>query len=347
MKSLFIALLLLTSRNSFSKESWHSNKPIAEYYHSMPGRLGRIDNTLSILVQPKVREGYDDSLEFSINKYLPHTKARHISRVNNEIIYDQFYEFGHLSLRTIPKYLVIKNSTKHLIVAGDSNTFGDGVSIENTLPVLLSKKLPATTPYNWGIRGGGPNNTLALMEFFPWEKTIKESKGLFIYNYYDFLIERVIGFKSYIHWTDGFTPYYDLNSHGVATYQGNFNQRFLTKIFKIMNSVEWISDLLPILPRPSHEHSVILSKVFLKMYETYKTKFPQGQFYVAINYNFHHSLPGRLDALQAELRKNKVPFFVVPNVTYSDEYLFKDFHLNIKGHQLEADLFSKALSQVH
>lgn len=199
-------------------------------------------------------------------------------------------------------------------------------------------------PCNFGIRGGGPNNTLAMMEFLDWDKLIQEKKGLFIYNYYDFLIERVIGTRDYINWSKGVTPYYSLDSENIATYQGSFNSRYLTTFFKFINKFEWLKKALPVLPRPNHEHTVLLGKIFLKMFNIYKTKFPDGKFYVVINLNFHPAHPERMEALVRELYKNKVPYLVLPKKHLHDfKYLYRDFHLNAKGHQLEADLISQAL----
>ncbi|MEA9356365.1 hypothetical protein SHI21_09135 [Bacteriovorax sp. PP10] len=342
MQYLTLLFSLLLSYVSFAQENSPSKLPIIENHSTYTVRGYTIENSF-YTQQPPLPRDYGLSIEYSINTFSPFTTTRHISKVGNEVTFDVTYESAELGLRKIPAEFIPKQPSEHLIVAGDSNTFGDGVSIENTLPVLLSQKIPGTRPYNWGIRGAGPNNTLAMMEFLPWEKTIHESRGTFIYNHYDFLIERVIGFKDYIQWSEGKSPYYNLNDKGVATYQGNFNTRFLTRIFQVMNYVKWINNLFPILPRPRYQHTVILAKVYLKMFEEYKKKFPEGNFLVAINYNFHWPLPGRLEDLQTELKKNKVPFVVMPFVTDDEKYLLKDLHLNPKGHQLELDILLKVL----
>lgn len=303
----------------------------------------KVENTYSIVSQPPLPENYRQSLAYSINSFHPFTKLQHISKYGSEVIYNQVYESADFGLRAIPKSYYAKNPTQHVIVAGDSNIFGDGVGVENTLPILLANEIPTSHPYNFGIRGGGPHHTLAFMEFFPWENIIKEKKGIFIYNYYDLLFERVIGLKNYILWSKGITPYYNINDKGVATYQGNFNTRFLTKIFQFLNSFEWLNKLLPTLPRPRHQHTVIIGKIFLKMYNEYIKKFPKGKFYVAVNYNFYPFVSERLKDLEGELTKNKVPYIAIPFETDNNEYVFKDYHLNPKGHQLEAKLILKVL----
>lgn len=328
--------------NSFAADEWKNNKPTNEFHNTFQTFFDQVENSIYWLEDTKIPNNFKQSLDYSINVFLPFSKEHHIAKSRNQLIFDQYYETAQYALRVVPETLYSKTPKSHFIVAGDSNTFGIGVDIKDTLPVLLSKHFPDSHPYNFGIRGGAPNNTMAFMEFFPWDKLIKEKKGIFIYSYYDYLIERVIGFKSYIEWSKGTSPYYKLNDEGVATYQGNFNQRFLTKIFDQINSIKWLSDLLPILPRPSYSHSILLGKIFLKMHNEYKKKFPEGQFYVAINYNFHPSEPGRLEELEVELTKNRVPFVIVPQVTMHDfKYLFKDFHLNPEGHKLEADLILK------
>lgn len=346
MKHIFISFIIFISVyvTSFAKDDWKNNKPVATFHGTFSTYDGEIQNSIYTLEQPKIPKNFNQTLEYSINVFIPFTKEHHIAKSHNQLVFDQYYETAKYGLRNVPESLFSKKPNSHVIVAGDSNTFGIGVDIKNTLPVLLSKNFPDSHPYNFGIRGGGPHNTLGLMEFFPWDKMIKEKKGIFIYSYYDYLIERVIGFKSYIEWSKGYSPYYKLNDEGIATYQGSFNERFLTKIFVFINSIKWLRELLPILPRPNYSHSVLLGKVFLKMYNEYKKKFPEGQFYVAINYNFHPVEPGRLQELETELTKNKVPFVVVPRVTMHDlKYLFQDYHLNPEGHKLEADLILKVL----
>lgn len=338
MTTLLMLLTFMVSFISFS----NAENTLPERHDIFQIHDNKVENIYKVIFEPPFHEKYKISLAFSVNSFSPFTKMQHTSKVNDQIIYDVIYESADLGLRKIPDNFVTKNPKRHLIIAGDSNVFGDGVESDNTLPVLLAKKIIDSRPYNFGIRGGGPNNTLALMEFFPWKKIIKEEKGIFIYNYYDLLFERVIGAKSYISWTNGITPYYDLNEDGVATYQGNFNKRFLTKIFHLMNSTQWLRELFPVLPKARQYHFELVGKVFLKMYHNYKQQFPDGSFFVALNYNFHPPEPGRLEKIEAELIKNKVPYFIVPFVTNASEYLFRDFHLSPNGHRLESDLIFNA-----
>ncbi|MBC7711730.1 MAG: hypothetical protein H7177_00225 [Rhizobacter sp.] len=305
----------------------------------------RVENIYYITAIPhQILSDQNQELFSSINPFEPFNHIHHIAKVNNQLIYDQTYETAELGLRTISSDQYNPNANKHLIIAGDSNTFGIGVKQEETLPVLLSKKMTDYHPYNFGIRGGGPHNTLAMLEFMPWKNLINEPAGIFIYNYYDFLIDRVIGSKDYLDWMKGNAPYYQLNSSDEVEYAGNFGDLIISKIFMVISSVKWLNSLFPVLPRHRYQHSILLGKVFLKMQSEYKSKFPDGKFIVAINYIFDELVPNRLKELEEELKLNHIKFIIIPKQMQNIQIRYpEENHLNVNGHKTEAELFLKNL----
>ncbi len=280
----------------------------------------------------------------TFNFVRPFQSIRHLSKYHDRILFDQTYEIGEFGFRNIEKALYSSTANKHLIVAGDSNTFGIGVSDRETLPVLLANIKKEYHPYNFGIRGGAPHCTLGMMEFFPWNKIIAEEDGYFIYNYYDFLIDRVVGSKGYMAWNDGNSPNYQLNDNGEAEYIGSFRDRFINIIYKQILSVKWLDKLLPQLPRHRKHHSILVSKIFLKMKEEYLKKFPKGKFIVAINYSFEEMVPGRLEEIREELQKNKIAYVILPKLEFTANFKMGDGHLSAEGHKTEASLISKIIS---
>ncbi|MBC7429184.1 MAG: hypothetical protein H7336_11265 [Bacteriovorax sp.] len=334
MAIIFFSLLLRAEEQVASTNDMHQS-------YMMKGV--KIDSDFFITKDRVHEKFYQYPLSYIGNHSQPFSQEHQITRADGKIIYEHYYTIGEFGFRQIdPKYYS-KNSKFHLITAGDSNTFGEGISEADLLAVQLANKMKDSHPYNFGIRGSGPHNTLALMEFFPWEKLIKEPKGVFIYNYYEFLIERVIGYRHIIEWSHGNDPYYALNDKGEAVYKGLFSSRPLTYFFDVLNYYPFISNLFPVLPRPSHRHLELLAKMFFKMQEKYKKKFPQGHFLVAVNYFYGNNNAGKLEELEQELTKNKIPYIVVPPHEYEPRFLYEDGHLNSMGHKIEAELFLKIL----
>ena len=274
---------------------------------------------------------------------VPFSQIREVTTVDGQVDYDTTYNIGELGFRELPPKMSSKKFKTHFIVAGDSNTFGEGLNEEDTLPIQLVKNNEFAHPYNFGVRGGAPNNTLALMEFFPWNKLIKEEKGIFIYNYYDFLQERVIGARNVNEWSKGIDPQYDLDTSGDLIYKGAFKDNFQGKFFKMVNDSSFLRTLLPVMPRPQDRHSVIVAKIFLKMYNEYKKNFPEGSFYVVLS-NYGIADAARMDKVKKELEKNHIPFITLPaDQPYTAEMLFKDGHINSVGQKFAADLILKGL----
>lgn len=281
----------------------------------------------------------------SLTVHVPFGKLEQKGKMDGKVIFDVEYDVKEYGFRETPEELYQKPAKTHLIVAGDSNTFGYGVDIKDTLPILLAQKIPYAHPYNFSIPGRGPDSVLGVMEFFPWENLIKEETGLFLFNYYDFLLERSIGEKNFSTTTNSEHPWYELNSNNEVKYRGNMSERFLTKVFIWIKSRPWLDKILPVLPRYRYGHSVFMSKVFLKMKQEYLKKFPKGRFVVVVNHFSYLIRPWRLADLIEELKANKIEYIeVLKGQKLSPEHRFGDTHLNIKGHRKEADEILKVLS---
>lgn len=339
---LFITTLFFSTRGEaegFLKAPifWQDSR--VENYQTFENEYSRVITAVTLVPENK------KELAKSINPYAPFVFMHHKSKVDGRVMFDVTYDLGEYGLRIIPATMIKPSLKNHLIIAGDSNTFGYGVNVADTLPVLLASNISGSHPYNFAINGSGPHNTLALMEFFPWEKLIQEKKGIFIYNYYDFLLGRVIGDKNTIAFNQGISPWYKLNEQGEASYQGNLSLRSLSSVYGLIARFPWLDKMLPVLPRYSYQHTVLLSKIFLKMQKEYFKKFPKGRFMVALNYLPNEITPGRLKGLEYELDRNKIEFLVInEEKVQAPIYRYEDSHLNTTGHHHEAELFLKVLS---
>jgi hypothetical protein len=252
-----------------------------------------------------------------------------------QVVFDVLYEINNWGLRKLP---APKNKRKnHLIIAGDSNTFGVGVKDEETIPFLMTNKLPDYHGYNFGIVGSGPHNTLALLEFTPWEKEIEETDGKMIYIFYPaWLISRLIGSKDYIKWANKINPWYDLDEKNNLVYRGNFDSRFATYVYKIINLVDyygWVGNL----PKINSGHIKLAAKVFFKMKIEYLKKFPKGKFIVAVSdaSNITHEMVQEVITI---LKAEGLDVVYIPSEKINDpSFHFLDYHYNQLGQQFMAD----------
>ncbi|MGZ3789486.1 MAG: hypothetical protein ACXVLQ_13235 [Bacteriovorax sp.] len=271
-------------------------------------------------------------------KFTPYTNYRHIKSKNGKIDYDVNYTIGAFGLRKINENYLNQNATRSFILAGDSNTFGEGCLDPDTLEAKISPMLKDYYVYNFGVRGGGPHNTLAFMENFPYQKLIKQKKGIFIYNFLpSIMFDRIAGAKNYIMWDKGKSPYYDLDEEGKLIRKGNFNDRHLTNIFRFIGSNSLLNFLLPTLPRIGKGHVDLLVEIFAHMKANYLKNFPENDFIVIVNENYGNYKGDIINYLLERLEKKKILFKRIPwTYNLKPKGMFLDGHFNGLGQQYQA-----------
>lgn len=279
----------------------------------------------------------------------PGTLVLHTKKAGNEIIYDTKYTVGDYGLRIIPDFYLNIKAVDHLIIAGDSNVFSEGTSDQESLSAWLSRDLKNFHLYNFGHRGGGPHNTLSLMENYPFEKMIKESRGVFLYDFFTpHLFERVIGSKNYTAWDHGSGPYYDLNDEGKLIRRGKFSDRtFINPIYEFISRHKWLNDLLPNLPQLNERHIEITVQILLKMKAEYLKKFPEGRFIVLVNNSYSQVTDKTTKFFLEKLAQNAVQIMQIDYQTLlQKELIFKDLHITGKGQKIQAQLIAQKLLKI-
>lgn len=282
--------------------------------------------------------------------YPKNSTIRHIKSINHKMYFSATYHTGGLGLRKIDDKLLNVKSGNHFILAGDSFIFGDGVSDEHTVGVKISKLTKNAHVYNFGMSGAAPNNMLALMEHFPWQSEIKEKKGIFVYNlelYY--MLQRVVGSKSFLSWHNGVAPYYVLNSKGELERRGTFNDRFfITSFYRFLNSVGWLKELITDLPRISDRHVRLAMAIFKKMKSLYLAQFPQGKFIVSIGASTDPKNKELPKTVKEMLKKEEIDFIeFTPNFPKNENVLHPVFdrHYNERGYTQMALEFVEKLQK--
>ncbi len=186
---------------------------------------------------------------------------------DQKIIYDVKYQTGVGGLRLVPN---AKPANRHFIISGDSTVFGVGVLDNETTPFFLQKKLKNFEVINLGIGGGGPTNVLYFLDFYGLDKVLlnKSKEGIFIYQFEHYLTERVIGTKNFVKWGGSFPFYKELN--GKFQYSGTFEERWISKFYKVLNYFQILDPLIPNLPRIDESEYELVAKMLIDMGERYK-----------------------------------------------------------------------------
>ena len=255
-------------------------------------------------------------------------------------IFDVKYRIGEFGERVY--FDTNQKALYHLIISGDSNSFGEGCNDSQTLDFFLQNSLTNYQRYNYSHRGGGPNNTLALFETFSINKKVKETSGIMIYNFYtNFLFQRTIGSKESIKWNE-YSPFYYLNENGEIKRNGSFRHRPLTYLYKFINLIPFSELLFPELPRIHDHHVFFVAKLLEKIQHKYLEQFPQGKFIVILNNFPKENVSENSKLLSKYLDQLQVKSASI-TLKNPEQLHFVDLHLNPRGHQQEAEEILKVL----
>lgn len=304
------------------------------------------ENEINYVCQESCNDIEKHKLESKIGPiFYPHSNVQEQLKQDGKVIRGVFYEIGDFGFRKPYDELNANFKKKHLILAGDSNIFGEWCKNNETLDAQLIKFFPDHQIYNWGIRGGGPHNTLAFMQNFNFKNIIPANQGIFSYTFFpQYMYSRVIGSKNYTAWDDGKSPYYQINKNGTLNYKGNFNDRkFYTFLYKLITSNTLLNKLLPEIPRISTEDILLVSAIFTEMKKAYLKYFSHVKFVIIINNSLEKSDENLTDELVNDLKKNQIDVEVIPFNSTLSKNQFEDGHINSIGQAQLANLYSKIL----
>ena len=117
---------------------------------------------------------------------------RHRKRVAGQVIYNVTYTVDELNRRIIP-YEPPAGAEQFALFSGGSNTFGEGLNDDETIPALLQRAQLTHRVYNYAVRGYGPHQMLRKFETGKLRREIRERTGIAFYQYFDVHIGRVLG----------------------------------------------------------------------------------------------------------------------------------------------------------
>jgi hypothetical protein len=151
-----------------------------------------------------------------------------------EVIYDVTYTIDSYGKRVTPQNHSL-DKKKFVAFVGGSNTFGEGLNDDETLPAYFAQSNAESSIYNFAVPGYGPQHIFTLSNTERINDEIKEEEGLFVYQYFRFHNYRMIGDMFHLHWMGHF-HYYKLDGNNQLVRGESFIKDFpiSTKVLKFL-----------------------------------------------------------------------------------------------------------------
>jgi hypothetical protein len=138
-----------------------------------------------------------------------------------------------------------ESAKRFLIWLGGSFMFGEGLPDEQTLDYQVSQKLATFRTYNYAVPGYGLANVLAQAESVPFKDQVPERRGVVLYLFPGFHVDRMVGGLQSIDWI-GLIPHFRREGnqlvrdgflqvkHPIRTWLKRFyNKTFLRQKFQL------------------------------------------------------------------------------------------------------------------
>ncbi|MEN8158839.1 MAG: hypothetical protein ABFS41_02070 [Myxococcota bacterium] len=137
---------------------------------------------------------------------VPGITARSRKVRGEDVLYDVAYAFDPAGRRIVPDEPG-QAYAKFLLFFGGSNTFGEGLEAEDSLPRQTARHLAGVRAYNYAYRGYGPQHLLARLESTDLRAEVEEPEGVAVYVLPGFHLHRLFGSSRTMSWVDRL-PYY-------------------------------------------------------------------------------------------------------------------------------------------
>jgi len=289
---------------------------------------------------------YNSLISFS---HVGHEKHQPPSGI---VEYDNDYTINRIGSR-VDLFNNSKNK-KHIVLMGDSQTFGVGVEDQKVYSNLIGEKLKEEfNVYNLGFKGWGPASNFLHLDPKVSNLTnyISESSGHLTYLYFPELSERDVGTSSIFSYLYGFLTEYKIENN-LLVLKGKFEDNPWLGFDRFMGMIDkgevWDNLKRKYLPDTINRVSYSkmynkTARIFEQMNKNYKELYPNGKFTVFIcEYR---------DII--DLRVNKV--FDQYDFEYIDlrkddfctgglNYFFTENHLNSEGHRRMANTILSKLN---
>lgn len=262
-------------------------------------------------------------------------------RNGNEIIYQVRYQTDARNLRIpLPEN---EKANLHVIFAGCSLVFGEGLPVEETLSWNFQKTVPGVEAVNLGHMGGGLHTLLRWTELFSLKDLGLPEKGHFLYFFFPDHLNRFFLRINYLQWGDPGSPVYE-ERNGKIVYAGPLRD---TQRFK---SVRMLSEAgmkhVPLRADPplyESDELRIFAAGIKELKARVKKQLPQSEFSVVF-FPFGTTAPEGNQSFIEELKKAGIDFYESsPDFSEGKESLSipGDGHPNFRFNQLMTEVIQK------
>ena len=199
---------------------------------------------------------------------------------NGSMVYNYTYTTDQHQRRVNPR----KINNQHLILFGDSFTFGVGLKDSETFPYQLSR-LSNYNILNYAHKGYGPNHMLAYLEEEDFGKDISNKEGSAIYVFIEHHVRRAYGdMSTYSTYPLYGMPYYSVDKNGELRRDGCFATQNPVKIlvYKLMSKSNALKFFKINFPIKNRDSVYLTFRIIEKSKQVYESKF-NGTFYVLMH----------------------------------------------------------------
>ncbi len=160
----------------------------------------------------------DDLLGYRL---APASRMHSVKEVDGRTIYDVVYTADSAG-RRVTASSGPDTSGEVILFFGDSNTFGEGVNDDETLPHAVGLLVHDAAIYNYGFRGYGPQQMLAMLEDGRLDSLIEGRSVTAVYLFIDAHVQRAIGSMVVVTSWGTNMPRYVLDSDDRPVLRGSF-----------------------------------------------------------------------------------------------------------------------------
>ena len=197
--------------------------------------------------------------------------------IDGKLLYDVEYEIDSDGLRKTPSF----GDNASILFFGGSLIFGEGVSIENTVPYQVGKRLEAST-YIFAYPGYGPHQSLRAVECGIVEEAVRTEPNLIVLYTFPDHIRRILGKAPW----DPFGPKYVQQPSGEIVFEGPFNSRFSGELQVYANeflrrSIAWQTGFQSN-PAITASDIEFYARLVSKMASELRLLYPKAEFHVIV-----------------------------------------------------------------
>lgn len=200
----------------------------------------------------------------------------------DDLIFNVNYHHDEYGFR---KYHSTKkiNTTKHMILAGGSYTYGHGIKDSNTFAYILDTNFKQYSIFNMGLPGASTSEHIFLWEHFNFRKKITNTNGIYIYTIFNDHLNRTNDNWDYLSWANGNRPTYKKYNGKWkldSPIQDKLSYKWIQNLKRIGLDELWvkINSFFELLVREKQIEKLTSQLVYLK--SLYLEQFPNGKFIV-------------------------------------------------------------------